>query len=272
MIPTEEEAVPIAEEGAPASTPPPAPAPDDRLARLEQLVAQLAGTVQEGVGVIGSLQRSQAPKPTTQEFLDKLATDPEGTIRAAARDEFKGVADEALTPAVMQVLETGSKYLLQQHQLEVDSQFGHGTWDELFKPQLDKDLAQLRGVNPTSVADPATIQALVDRLHGGENFQRLVDRRAELAKNSNRGLSNLVPGGGAPRLRAPREDELPTDVEQFIRDTEKATGEEVDRKRFSKLYYTGVDSGPGRHRTSLLEYLKAVGASPDTLKMYGGSS
>jgi hypothetical protein len=152
----------------------------------------------------------------------------------------------------------------------VDSEFGTGAWNEIFKPQLDKDMAQLRQVNPSSLADPATVKALVDRQFGGQNFEKLVARRGQLEDGRMRGATNLVPSGGYPRLRSEAQNEVPGDVEGFLRDVEKATGENIDRKHYAKLYHTGRESGPGRHRTSLLDYLRATGADPDTLKHYGG--
>jgi hypothetical protein len=191
-------------------------------------------------------------------------------IQRVARETFQRAADENLNPAVLQVLDTASRQLVDGHRFTVDQKFGIGTFDELFKPQIEKDMLQLRSANPRATADPATVEALVNRLYGGDNFEKLEERRRNLETAHARGLTHLIPAGGIPRLRAPLADELPTDVEQFLRDVERSTGELIDRKQYAKLYYSGHESGPGRHRTSVLDYLKAVGASPDTIKMYGG--
>lgn len=238
--------------------------------RLERAMSDLGSTVRAAAERVTSIQAPAAPAQRPDEFLNELAADPQGVITRVARETFQAAAEATLNPAVLQVLDTASKQILQGHQLRVDSEFGLGTFDEVFRPQLEKDLNQLRAVNARATADPATVEALVNRLYGGENFPKLVERRNGLEKSHTRGVSHLLPTGGVPRLRQLTGDELPHDVEQFLRDTEKVTGDYTDRKRFSKLYYSGEESGPGRHRTNVVQYLQAIGADPDTLKRYGG--
>jgi hypothetical protein len=260
----------------PTETQPPAPAPPQppedggRLDRVEQAVATLNETVRSAVQQIPQLVQAQRPEQNPDDFLSELAADPKGVIQRVAQESAQAATDQTLTPAIMQVLDTAGQQLMNGYQLKVDSEFGVGTFEEVFKPQLEKDMSQLKQSNPRALADPQVMGALVDRLYGGENFAKLTERRATLEKAHARGIGNIVPTGGVPRLKAITGDELPNDVEAFLRDVEKSTGETVDRKEYAKLYYTGQDSGPGRHRTSVVEYLKAVGADPDTLKMYGG--
>lgn len=249
---------------------PQAPPQEDRLARLESAMVQLGETVREAAQRVTTLQPPQAPQKPPDQYLNDLAADPQGTIQREARDAARAEADSRLGPALLQMIDTTSKQLLQGYQLKVDSEFGLGTFDEVFRPQLDKDLAQLRAINPQAMADANTIEALVNRLYGGDNFHRLSERRQGLEKAASRGINHLLPTGGVPRLRQVTGDELPADVEQTLREIEKNTGEDIDRKKYAKLYYSGEESGPGRHRTSVIQYLKAIGADPDTLKMYGG--
>lgn len=242
--------------------------------RLEQAMQQLTGVVADAAQALRAPQaQPQAAPIPAEEFLTQLAANPQGVIQREATLAFQRAADASLNPAVLQVLETGSQQLLQRHAERVDGEFGEGTFAEVFQPQLEKDMAQLKVVNPKAMADPSTVAALVDRLYGGANFEGLMERRRGLeATARNRGLSHVLPAGGVPRLRASKNlaEEVPDDVEGFIRNVEKVTGEQVDRKHFAKLYHTGQDSGPGRHRTSVLDYLKATGADADKLKMYGG--
>lgn len=247
---------------------PAAPDPSgERMDRVERSMAELTNAVNEAAQ---RLAPQAQPQRAPDDFLNDLASDPQGVIERVAARTFEKQAAQHLTPAVLQVLDTASTQILQGHRLRVDSEFGLGTFDEKFMPALKADIAQLRSVNPRAIADPATVEALVNRLYGGDNFQDLMDRKKGIETMHARGLSHLVPGGGAPRLRNPTGDELPPDVEQFIRETDRATGEQTDRKQFAKLYYTGVESGPGRHRTSVLDYLRATGADAETLKQYGG--
>lgn len=249
---------------------PVAPVGSEQMDRLEAVMQQLTATMADAA------TRMAAPPPMAQmpaeDFLNEMAANPQGVIQREARLAFQQAANEGLNPAVLQVLETGSQQLMAMREAEIDARFGEGTFAEVYRPQLEKDMAQLRQVNPKATADPLTVTALVDRVSGA-NVEALMERRRNLEGTArNRGLSHTLPSGGIPRLRASRDlsQEIPDDVEVFLQDVEKATGEQVDRKGFTKLYHTGVESGPGRHRTSVLDYLKARGADAATLKAYGG--
>jgi len=230
----------------------------------------LAATVESAATRLTAAPQGRPPQ-TNEDFLNEMAGDPQGVIQRVAADTFRKAAQETLNPAVMRVLDTASQQILATEQMRVDTEFGPGTFDEVFRPHIDLELAQLKGINPQAVADPGTVRALVDRRFGGENFDKLANRRMGYQRAMERGAYGF-PGGGVPRLRGARigEDELPPDVEQFLRDTDKVTGEETDRKRFGKLFNTGRDVGPGRHRTTVLEYAKAIGADADTIKSLGG--
>lgn len=243
---------------------------DVRLDRLEQAMVNLAQTVESAAQRLTSAPAA-APPRTSEEFLNDLTTDPQGVIQRVAADTFRRAAQETLNPAVLRVLDTAKTQILASEQMRVDSEFGPGTFDEVIRPHLETELEQLRGMNPQAVADPNTVRALVDRRFGGENFDKLANRRMAYQRAVERG-SYGMPGGGVPRLRGAKlgEDELPPDVEQFLRDTDKMTGTETDRKLFTKLFNTGRDVGPGRHRTTVLEYAKAIGADADTIKSLGG--
>lgn len=249
---------------------PPLQAPaqnDDRIGALERHMVELTQAIRD---TAQRLVPPAASQGTAEDFLNQMAQDPQGAIRRIAQETYASSAGETLTPAVSQVLEMAKQQLLTQHEMRVDNEFGTGTWAEVFKPAVERDLAQLQKTNPHAIANGEIVGALVDRQFGGPNFEKLMERRKALDDGRARGITNLVPGGGYPRLREAAADSMPGDVEGFLRDVERATGENIDRKHFSKLYKTGRESGPGRHRTDLLEYLRATGADPDTLKHYGG--
>jgi hypothetical protein len=252
-------------------------------ARVDQLAAQ----VERLVSQLDSLANTPAPAPVAPEptpepvapgdALQELAADPQGFVAKTARDEAQRLVSEAVNPTVMQVLDAASQQLVNSHALRIEQEFGAGAWDDMFKPALEADLVRLREVSPRSLADPATIEALVNRLYGGENFTKLTERKAEHAKKlgeqEQEGLqkvARLVPQGGVPRLRKGNgEAGLPEDVEKFLKEVDAATGRPQDRERFEKLYATGEDTGR-THRTDVVEYLKAVGADPETIKQHGG--
>jgi hypothetical protein len=245
---------------------------DLRFDRLEQAMGQLAGVVQDAANRLTQAPQQATPQ-TNDEFLNELAQNPQAVIQRVAADTFRRTAQETLNPAVLKVLDTSRNQLMERERERVDGDFGEGAFDEIFRPQLNKDLDELRQHKPDAIADPATVRALVDRLYGGDNFPVLLERRANLEKNARMsGRSHLLPSGGVPRLRgSPNpQEEIPPDAEQFLREVERNTGEAIDRKQYARLYHTGVETGPGRHRTTIVDYLKATGADPDKLKMYGG--
>jgi len=58
-------------------------------------------------------------------------------------------------------------------------------------------------------------------------------------------------------------------VPAIIKDIDKHTGQSTDMKTFTKLYHTGTETPRGRV-TNVVDFLKAVGASPETIKQHGG--
>lgn len=258
--------VPAEEQGQPPKADP----SEARFERLERAMAELGNVVKSAAERVTNIPAPAAPQASPDAFLEEMSKDPQGVIGRVAREQAQALAEQQFNPTVMQMLETASQQLVAGQRQTVDYEFGLGTYDELFKEKVEGDLAKLRVVNPRAAADPATVEMLVQRHYGGANFDALMAKRKTLETARERGVSHLIPTGGVPRLRAVTGDEIPADVEQFLRDVEKATGEVVDRKRYAKVYYTGTESGPGRHRTNVVEWLKAVGADADTLKMYGG--
>lgn len=258
---------------APAA--PPAPDPIDlRFSNLERSMADLTSVVKEAAQAVRGMPAvAAAPvNESPEQFLERMAADPAGTIRQVAQQQYQAESQRSVEPTMRTMLEAASRQLLSTHRTEIDNRFGSGTYDEVFKPQLEKDVLQLLQVNPAAAANPETVQALVDRLYGGANFATLRERERAMETARSRGVApgQVVPTGGVPRLRQFTGDELPPDVEQFLRDVEKSTGEKINRKDYAKLFHTGTESGPGRHRTSVADYLQAIGADADTKRIYLG--
>lgn len=245
---------------------------EDRFERLERAMGQLAETVRLAAQQVSSVPAAPVAQRETESpdaFMQRFSTDPQGTLREITQAGVAEAVGSQVTPAMRTVLEATTRQLVAAHRADIDLKFGAGTYDELFKPQIERDIAQLIQVNPGAAANPETVEALVNRLYG-THFGVLRERERAVETARSRGVSHLVPGGGVPRLRALTGDELPDDVEQHLRTWERETGEVVDRKHFAKLYYTGDSLGDGRHRTGLAQYLQAIGADADTKRTYLG--
>ena len=264
---------PILSEQAPAPAVPSPPQAEDRMSRLESSMAELTATVRDAAAALRATPAAPQAQQSADDFLTDLAANPHGVITNVASQAAAAVMARELNPAVLQVLENGNDQLMRSHEERIDSEFGEGTFKEIFKPQLDNDMRQLKSVNPRAIADPQTVNALVNRLYGGDNFHMLSERRTALEKTAQvRGLSHLLPRGGVPRLRVGNpNEELGPDHELFLREADKATGENTDRKAFAKLLHTGRETGPGRHRTDLSDYLAVTGATKETKEKYGCS-
>lgn len=276
----EEPATP--EPKAPPAPPAPTPDPqaDARLNRLEGMVSELVTSLKQAAST--PMPEAPAPPRPANERVNEFVTDPDGYINRIASETAQRLVAEAVNPVVMQTLDVSAQQLLGAHAVDVDTRFGTGTWAEMFQPQLEQDLGRLREVNPRALADKGTIDALVSRLYGGANFDRLVERRGKAAEAAaaaeEAGLAKIVsripggvPGGGIPRVRQGAEGELPEGVETFLKETDKETGTTTNRKHFAKLLNAGTENPGGRRVTTVVDYLQAVGASPDTQKHYGGN-
>lgn len=249
-----------------------APAPGvqpDRLDRLERAMGELADTVRQAAVMVTSGPAQPPVAESADSFMQRFSSDPQGTLRQLTEAGVAQAVGAQVAPAMRTVLEATNRQLLASHRADVDLRFGAGTWDELFKPQLERDIGQLIQVNPGAAANPETVEALVNRMYG-THFAALRERERAVETARSRGVSHLVPGGGVPRLRQLTGDELPEDVEQHLRTWERETGEVVDRKHFSKLYYSGDSVGDGHHRTTMAQYLQAIGADADTKRTYLG--
>jgi hypothetical protein len=267
-------------------TPPAAVPVDDRTAALERQLEALGGQVQQLVGGLTQLMNTPvpeapkppAPVPSASEALNDLAADPYKFVKSATQKEIDEALASRVNPNILQSMETMGQMLVAQRAYQIDAEFGAGTYDAVFKPAMDADLAQLRQANPRALADANVVNSLINR-HYAPNFATLSERKANLAKSAEeerrKGIETIVshiPTGGAPRLRnlnVDDPDSLPDGVKADIAEMERTSGQSVDRKLFTKLYHAGKDSGPGRHSTSLKDFLDAVGANPDRKKSYG---
>jgi hypothetical protein len=194
-------------EDAPPATPPTA---EQRMESLEAAMGRIATAQAELTRVVGQAaqqltappqvqQALAAPQPeeSVEKFLERLATDPRGAIAEVVNRQVGQAVNAQVQPTQRTMVEAVSKQLVQGHKAEIDLRFGLGTWDELFKPQLEKDMQQLMASNPGAAADPATVEILVNRLYGGENFALLREKERTVETARSRGVSHMVPGGGS---------------------------------------------------------------------------
>lgn len=248
-------------EQIPGGTPPPVaddkPAPEptpNPTSDLEARVNQMASSIETLSNALRQALETpapeppapRAPEPTGDEYLDRLARQPRETITETASEAARRVAREDVGPMLNQVLDTAGRIVLNEKAQQIDQQFGTGVFQEEFTPILDKNLAELRKINPRATADPEAIQALVDRIKG-QKLDVLIARREAhgktMAEQRERGIKEIVSaipsGGGRFQARSPRGGELPEGYDQFAREIEASTGEPMDKELFAKLHGAG---------------------------------
>jgi hypothetical protein len=233
-----------------------------RLDRLEGSLEHLISTFNDAATRQPAPAPAPQPTPDANALLSELAANPDTVIRRIAGEAVQRAVQEAVAPALTQVIDTAGQQLLERHAVQIDSKFGGGTWDEVFRPQLEQDIRTLRQANPRAVADSATVQALVDRVYG-PNYDRLSEKASKhtetMRAQEQAGIKKIVsalPIGGVPRLRQQGSETLPDDAEEFFKSVERTTGERIDRKAFAKVYNAPAKNG----RTTLEDYLAATGA------------
>ncbi len=241
----------------PANAAEPAVEPDTRfellakeIANTNQAVASMADRLGEVFTDAGN-QPDPTPVPvapaaptpqeqTTDDFLNDLTARGAAVVDERINEGIRKVSDAQFAPVMATMIETAHDGLIASKQNDVDSIWGPGTWNDVIKPELDKELTQLRTLNFQALADKNAIKALVDR-HIGINYAALKERdstyteeQAAVAKKSRDDLISSLPTGGAPRISL-REGEVDGDTQTFFKELFEATGNKIDVKKFEGM-------------------------------------
>ena len=258
-----------ASRGDPPTTPAQAPAATVDAAQLQSIVAEQVKLSQEATNaeiaelrnqnqtlqreVVGLRQQAVAPTPTpdpyaggsSDDFLTNFMANPDGVLTAkmtsVIQPMFQQFAGE-MAPIVQQINAGMSTSLTDQHRVRVDSEFGTGTFDEKFKPLLDRRIqAESDRGQPLRASEGAWMESELNAIKG-HLFNDLAEKRtahqkavsegrekdqASLADDvTNRVTTNLGPGGISNRFFSAEGTE-PTPAEQdFLNARNKAVGGE----------------------------------------------
>lgn len=254
----------------PASEPTPQPAADTsalqaQVAEMAKHIQTLTSNLNEAISMPAPAQEPARPAPASKgevdAYLDRLAAQPRETISEEAKQAAMAVVKEAVGPTLSRIFDFGGSLVMEREQARVDDEFGSGTFQELYAPALQRDLANLKRVNPEATANHETVRALVDRITG-QQFSSLATRkeaavkaRSEARQKQAEELASHIPQGGVRlrgRVGAGGGLELPAEFDQFSREISAATGEPIDRDTFAKLYHAG---------NTIDDFLKATGQS-----------
>jgi hypothetical protein len=253
-------------EGTPETPPSPPPAAPTETPNIKDIIAAETGPLKEQLSQMNSFfaklqEQAEAqlstPTPTgdPEDWGSKFYQDPKGTVQ-------KEIADQTL-PALQQAASAMGKMLLEQQASKVDSEFGTGTWAEIFAPKLDPIVKGAIKSNPMSLMNSEAVENAVAIIRGNPNtFKSLTEKAASRAETSGKpdeafleaavnrvvemtGGMRKAPNGSGPKLNDPESQEI---LKLFA----KETGTTPDTERLSKLMSTSGRS------TSFSDWQNAV--------------
>ena len=221
-------------------------------------VQSLTETLQAAINApqqTAPVAESEAEPTSVDDTLRELTTDPEALIKRISEETVNKARVDTFEPAIQQVYDAQHMQIMAEQKIEVDAEYGTGTWDEKFAPQLTPVYAQLRSVDPAKLADPNYVKANVAvvgyNLRGElATAKAATGKAAEEAKVAERTeIINALPSGSIRRV-AGAKGEVTQEMTEFLARTEKGGGGKVGGEEFEKLHNTG---------NSLAEYLEATG-------------
>ena len=232
------------------STAPPVPGPNPEVAALQEQVNGLTRNLESLTGTLREALTPRTPEPTEPErvdpndYLSALANSPQETIRKEAAEVARKQLEESYGTFGNQMVETQHRMLMNDQQRQIDEEFGKGTFAEVYKPKIEKDLETIRKRNPMALANAESMQILVDRVTG-QNRTTLNERETQAQTKKQEEwvatrteIANSLPPAG-PRRGSPDGTTPDDDTKLFLAEIEAKTGEHMDPAAFLKLMGAG---------------------------------
>ncbi len=176
-----------------------------------------------------------------EDFLTELTTNPRLAVGKIVQESMG-----ALAPFLGKIAESGSNAFIGIERQQIDEQFGSGAWDAHFDKRISSSMTAHGQNNPAALADSGLLHREVNELKG-ENLDALVKFREEhqtqQATTANSDLDSMVQEiagevmrrtngtGGLRRIEATGE-EVTEAVKGYLSEVAKATGKQVDSKKW----------------------------------------
>ena len=214
---------------------------------------QFFKTLQERAAEQGNGQR---PDESETDFNDRLYADAQGTIR-------QEIANETL-PILGTAGATLGDIILESEQMQIDSKYGEGTWNEIYGPVLNGVIDDLRRSNPAQLLNKTAIKNAVQSITG-RNVDALMERRDKVKTSGTQSeeaaveklveatLSRSNLSGGIRRSSASEGKGLDAEQKEILALFEKETGESEDADRLASVIQVRNPQG-----TTLAAYQKAT--------------
>jgi hypothetical protein len=218
---------------APAT--PPAPQLDlspvvNEIKALTQRIVQVEDFLQN---VSNQQQQQAAPAPplNDEDLSTQLLTDPKGTLEK----QFEEFAKQKLGPALQTQFADRRDELVDHHRSTIDGEFGSGTWDELFVPELQD---AFKNMPPEMAASRGHLRVMVNAIKG-DKLDQLVEKAAALEEKAEQEAAAEPPAMlGAGHAR-PAEPTISQDLKDFLQDQNKALGTNMSVKEWQELAAKG---------------------------------
>jgi hypothetical protein len=201
--------------------------------RLEQMGEALTQMKQPPAAPV-----APTPPEPVGDFLTRFSEDPEGAVKAAAREPV-----ESIMPLMSNFLNSAVSGWMSLEANKIDTEFGAGAWDKFFSKPMDTIIDNYKATNAAALSDNKVITKETNGLKGVQ-FNELVDFRdasrktaAEVAEGIQKTQMDNVMGqvrtnmtGGLRRISGGTE-EIPEGLEGYLADRARAIGAEPENPK-----------------------------------------
>ena len=207
---------------------------------VTQAMAPLADQLKEVGDTLARMKQPAAqpvadPPAPLGDFLTRFSEDPEGAVKAAAREPV-----ESIMPLMSNFLNSAVSGWTSLEANKIDTEFGAGAWDKFFNKPMTTILDNYKATNAAALSDNSVITKEVNGLKGVQ-FNDLVDFQAASRKTAAEAAEGtqktLVDGvmtqvrtnmtGGLRRISGSAE-EIPEGLENYLAERARLIGKEPE--------------------------------------------
>ena len=196
---------------------------------IQNLGQRLVAVEQQFQNVVVNQPAPVAVDSSDDDLPTRLLTDPKKVLM----EEFQANAKETLAPALGVLFEDRKNEVLQNFHRQIDETFGEGTWEEEFKPEVDKALTNMP---PEMAGSRGHLNVMVNAIKG-DRFNKLVERGAKLeeaAEKAETARQNEPPSLLGVGHARPEEPSISQDLSDWIKDTNRVTGGKMTVEEWQK--------------------------------------
>lgn len=214
----------------------------NKLSPIEKSVAGMSEFFQY---LQGQSQAMDADKDGGKDMSTRLFEEPDQVIQ----EEFAKHA----TPLVQAQATAMGEFILRSHKERIDSKWGEGAWDKVYKTEIEATLDRVSKTNPMAIMNNEAVTNAVDTLTG-RNTDALLEHKRETDEsreksdqdNVDRMAEAVISKGnltGGIRRVSNRKPTLGPEHDESLDSFFRATGEKPDRDELAKMMNIGSELG-----------------------------